>query len=337
MPLRSKRRIGNLFGRRQRRQRKTKSDVEGMSLISEMSNFDQREVRSIPHKRHLSSDGSSGPRLQAILEEVAASSAEPSILIKRNGRYGYKRKENSDEKGTATSTIPVDRESNQEPILVAARDSRRSLDTDDSSGRHLQNILETLVNKEEIQTTKGLVKTLQRTNRNEESKCDKPPKMEAILETPTKKTCLADKSFSTNYSSPPTRARYEIDDPNQHSKTYLQQRKKQGKTSRQRKTSNANIYLSRDLLKNCGIIPELELSPGSTISMSSCSLDSVLDDPERLDKYKLLNQPPPPPPRRNREQNAFEERKWTDSIKSTVIEVYGKASRLLGCVSPQTY
>lgn len=201
------------------------------------------------------------------------------------------------------------------------------------------------MDKDEIQTTKGLVKTLQRTNRNEESKCEKPPKMEAILETPTKKKCLADNSFNANYSlkgenlqvSPPTRARYEIDDPNQHSKTYLQQRKKQGKNSRQRETSNVKIGLSRDLLKNCGIIPELELSPGSTVSMSSCSLDSVLDDPERLDKYKLLNQPPPPPPRRNREQNAFEQRKWTDGIKSTVIEVYGKASRLLGCVSPQTY
>ena len=344
MPLRSKRRIGNLFGRRQRRQRKNRSDFEGSSLLSEMSTFDQREVRSIPTKRHLSSDGSSGPSLQAILEKVAASSAEPSIFIKRIRNYGCgkdkltasKRKKDCDEKETATFTIPVDRNSNEEEPLVAA--SRRSIDTDDSSGRHLQNILETLVDKEDIQTTKGFV-TLQRTNRNEESKCEQPSKMEAILEIPTKEKCLADNSFCANFllkgeslQLSPRRARYEIDDPNQHSKIYLQQRKKQGKNSRK---SNAEMIFSRDLLKNCGIIPELELSSGSTISMSSCSLDSVLDDPERLDKYKLLNQPPPPPPRRNRKQNAFVERKWTDDIKSTVIQAYGKASRLLGCVSPQ--
>jgi len=83
------------------------------------------------------------------------------------------------------------------------------------------------------------------------------------------------------------------------------------------------------------MIPTLAVSPGSTVSMSSCSLDSILDDPERLEKYKLLNQAPPPPPKRKSEHTILEERKWGDGIKGTITKAYGKASRLLGCISPQ--
>eukprot|EP00979_Chaetoceros_neogracilis_P018393 scaffold10583_cov290-Chaetoceros_neogracile.AAC.12 len=348
-----KRRMRNIFKRR--RQRKNRSEAEENLLLSG-SEFDKKKVRSTPSKRHLNSDGSSGPHLQALLQSISAPEAalSLSIPVRKNRRKIYKSKmtpneieTKSDEHTTIgpTSTSIANRNHNKDSI-VAVRDSRQSLNTNDSSGRQLQNILEKLVVDDEVSRTNGSTPKpprVKQVSRNKEFNLISPSKLEDIQEKPSQNKQAANDPFGAHdpYSNdfclgtPSRGARYEMD-ANEQSKIFLRQRKKLGKRSKRRETPITAFERSRDMFKNCGMmIPALAVSPGSTVSMSSCSLDSILDDPERLEKYKLLNQPPPPPPpKRIFEDSNLVDRKWTDGIKNTMTEAYGKASRLFGCTSP---
>lgn len=86
--------------------------------------------------------------------------------------------------------------------------------------------------------------------------------------------------------------RYEMNDPNE-----MKTRKKVSKSRR----SNANDmnHHTRDVLMK--LVRE---QSSSAASMSSCSMDSVLNDPIRLEyvKYKLSHPEPPPPPKQKSDE-----------------------------------
>lgn len=87
--------------------------------------------------------------------------------------------------------------------------------------------------------------------------------------------------------------RYEMNDPNE-----MKARKKMGKSRRSNsKGVNQN---TKNVLMN--LVRE---ESSSVASMSSCSMDSVLNDPMRLEyvKYKLSHPDPPPPPKTKSEES----------------------------------
>lgn len=323
---------------------------------------ESRQVRSSPSMRHLSADGSSGAQLQELLEKVASSSAATKTIKKRRNsrsvsvvsRFRNRLRGEQHRTSTQTESMNINLISNvrvSEPkeytediedaseseaygVVKVWKESKRSIFTDESSGAKLQSILEKLVEQDsKVDTTKSKDWINQvstqvvgvESNENYVTSMKLSKDDDDVIDT-------ARTSFDELENTNEPSTRFEMFDPNEQSKLYLQQRQRQGKKAKRRLPSRPERLRSRNVLKNCGLIPELQLSPGSTISMSSCSLDSVLDDHERLEKYRLLSQPPPsPPPRRNSDQTVFMENTWTDNILKTIWETHGKISRLFGC------
>lgn len=85
--------------------------------------------------------------------------------------------------------------------------------------------------------------------------------------------------------------RYEMNDPNE-----MKARKKMSK-SRRSNSKEMNQH-TKNVFMNL-------VREGSTASMSSCSMDSVLNDPMRLEyvRYKLSHPEPPPPPKKISEES----------------------------------
>jgi len=342
MTCQSKRRLRQLFNRGKKKRRNKEDSQAQVHLLSSSTTtnakFGARNVRSTPSKRHLKSDGSSSAQLHALLEEVAASSTS-STVSKRRLANRMKTIERSPRQTTRVGENTI---ANDIPrtIIKDGKDSKRSLQSDESSGRRLENILEKLVQDVVIDATP-------QKKQNSDYNCE-TPRLEAMQETPKRKAPLT--PSSANYTSlgdlikkdtPSPRHRFEMDDHDQQSKIYLQSRKHRGKKTKNQPTAAAaaTIERSRVMMKNCGMVKQLEVSPGSaTISISSCSMDSLLDDPDRLEKYRLLNLPPPsPPPRRNLNKASLKkasfESSWADDIKKSLVESYGKATSMFGCSS----
>jgi hypothetical protein len=313
--------------------------------------------------RHLNADGSSGAQLHELLEKAVSSKKKnkrnkkgvPVVLSKF--RRGNRMKEVSHTSSTQSDSLdfnPIPTVKVRDPkeyaedienasdskesygVISILKESKRSIFTDESSGGKLQGILEKLVEQDstmdstaplkfQINKVNAQVKGVQ-SNFISSAKASN----EDVIDT-------APTSFDElEHTNEPIRTRFEMYDPNEQSKIYLQQRQRQGKKPKRRLPPVRPENLrSRNVLKNCGLLPELQLSPGSTISMSSCSIDSILDNPERLEKYRILSQPPPSPPprRRNSDHTEFIENTWADDVLKTVWETYGKVSRLIGCAS----
>mmetsp|Transcript_15223 Transcript_15223/g.28644 ORF Transcript_15223/g.28644 Transcript_15223/m.28644 type:complete len:357 (-) Transcript_15223:674-1744(-) len=319
-----------------------------------------RQVRSRPNMRHLNTDGSSGAQLQELLEKVTSSSITSTTTINkkknkrgvpfvskfRNRMRGGKIRETSSTQSESVKK-PVNyiediedvSDSRAHGIIADSKESKRSIFTDESSGGKLQGILEKLVEQESnmnILPSKNRIHRLRthlpKAKSNEKYVTHTKASNDNLIDTAG--TSFDEELENANPSTTTGAARFEMVDPNEQSKIYLQQRQRQGKKAKRRLPSRPDDLRSRNVLKNCGLIPELQLSPGSTISMSSCSIDSVLDDPERLEKFRLLSQPPPsPPPRRNSDQSVFIENTLTEHILKTFWEAYGNVSRLFGCAS----
>lgn len=330
-----------------------------------------RQVRSRPNMRHLNTDGSSGAQLQELLEKVTSSSITSTTTVNkkknkrgvpfvskfRNRMRGGKIRETSSTQSESMDIalfsnnvedsesvnyiedIEDVSDSRAHGIIADSKESKRSIFTDESSGGKLQGILEKLVEQESnfyISPSKNRIHRvrthLPKAKSNEKYVTHTKASNDNLIDTAG--TSFDEELENENPSKTTGAARFEMVDPNEQSKIYLQQRQRQGKKAKRRLPSRPDNLRSRHVLKNCGLIPELQLSPGSTISMSSCSIDSVLDDPERLEKYRILSQPPPsPPPRRNSDQSVFIENTLTEHILKTFWEAYGNVSRLFGCAS----
>lgn len=339
-------------------------DNESRFLSSPNNQQNEVSVRSSPSMRHLNADGSSGEQLHELLEKVVSSKKKnkrnkkgvPVVLSKF--RRGNRMREVSHTSSTQSDSLNINSIPNVEVrdpkeyyaedienvsdskesygVISILKESKRSIFTDESSGGKLQGILEKLVEQDStMDSTAPLKFHINKVNAHVKGvqssfiSSAKASNEDVIDTAPT--------SFDElEHTNEPIRTRFEMFDPNEQSKIYLQQRQRQGKKPKRRLPPVRPEHLrSRNVLKNCGLLPELQLSPGSTISMSSCSIDSILDNPERLEKYRILSQPPPSPPprRRNSDHTDFIENTWTDDILKTIWETYGKVSRLIGCVS----
>lgn len=335
------------------------TDASTWNMNSSMLDSSTSNVRSSPSMRHLNADGSSGPQLQELLEKVASSSNSKTktsggfsvvskFRIRKRGESHTRMRSDSSmlmsdvgDKNGSMDDLVVGNSSDLQmnAVTLVCKESKRSIYTDESSGGQLQGILEKLMEQDDVKNYETIVSPskIMEGNTRIQNKTSKESGSKYVKSTKVSfgRIDTAGTSMEDIEDLNPSKTRFEMSDPNEQSKIYLLKRQRQGKKPRRRLPSNSSQNNgSRYMLKNCGVIPELQLSPGSTISMSSCSLDSVLDDPDRLEKYRLLNQPPPsPPPRRNSENTDFIEKPWTEHVLKAVWETYGKVSKFFGCTS----
>lgn len=120
--------------------------------------------------------------------------------------------------------------------------------------------------------------------------------------------------------------RYEMNDP------------KDFKIQKSKKSKRSSAHNTRTHAKNV-LLELVTEETGSAASLSSCSMDSVLDDPIRLEheKYKLLNPKPPPPPKRQKSEET-DDSSFLSRGSCKVLESWGETYAMaktwfFGCVS----
>jgi hypothetical protein len=217
--------------------------------------------------------------------------------------------------------------------------SRMTLATDESSGRQLQHILERLVDNQisitSSENSEGFEfeNSLIHVDSGPLYKDDPSP-------APSPKSVTHD-----FFDQEGPKTRFEMSDNNEQSRMYIQSRKKVVKrpirafpirASLVRASPKSSPQRSEQKWDNCGMVSQLEIS--SIISVSSCSFDSVLDDPERLEKYRLLNQAAPVPPARrnfskwNRDNNFSKWNRDTEFFERS-CETLSGFTKFFGCSS----
>lgn len=196
--------------------------------------------------------------------------------------------------------------------------SRTTHHTDESSGRRLQSILQKLVCREDsmpssIEESEGYGFS------NSLLDGATPQRKELSQKTPS--------PTSVAFDFQPSKTRFEMNDRNEEARKYIMDRKKQTKMPR------------RNLSVNGRVMSNLEVTRLTTVgSISSCSFDSVLDDPERLEKYRLLNQappaPPPNPPKPSRHKSRYPyPLQVNKDFFENGCETFGAVTRFFGCTS----
>jgi len=297
------------------------------------------QIRSKPEERHLKEDGSSGSLLiERLQKEVStANRAQSSFFLSRLRRKRRRNRASTFPKGSRLQII----EAGEAPEIHhlenfeittnqiegdLSSEGKLSLDTAQSSGRKLQTILEKIVDDNETRDPENDQLPSQSQNHNH------------CKEASTQEIHDFQSRYGNNVETEQqiTRTcRYEMSE----SKLYLRQRKnrKGQKTVRKQRDYSTHTKDPPIIRRN------VDISPDSTISLSSCSIDSVLDDPIRMRNYEQLKKfpPPPPPPRlqepSTKERNFF--KIWYDrqidmtDLKNVVGDALGKANKIFGCSS----
>ena len=303
----------------------------------------RRQIRSKPAERQLKEDGSSGTLLiERLQKEVNTVNRDQSSFFL--SRFKRKRRRNR------ASTFPKDTKlqiieageapeihhlENFDDLITTnqiegdfSSESKVSLDTAQSSGRKLQTILEKIVDDNETREPENDQLPSQSQNHNQ---CKEASTLK-IHDFQSRDG----NNFETGQQIKGT-CRYEMSE----SKLYLKQRKNRKGQKTVRKQRDYSTHTRDPPI----IRRDVDISPDSTISLSSCSIDSVLDDPIRMRNYEQLKKfpppPPPPPPRlqdpSTKERNFFKiwyvrQIDMTD-LKNVVDDALGKANKIFGCSS----
>ena len=323
------------YGKKPSKTRLKNANAKGEIMV-------RRQRRSKPEERQLKEDGSSGTLLiERLQKEVKAANRIQSFSfissIKRKRRRNCA---STFPKGSKLQIIEageaseIHRLRNFNDIKTTSQkegdlssERKLSLDTAQSSERKLQIILEKLVDDNETRELENDQLPSQSQNCKNHIQC----KEASTLEIHNFQS-IDEKKIETCQQIKRT-CRYEMPE----AKLYLKQRKN--------RKGNKNVRKQRDhSTQTMGppiIRRNVDISPDSTISLSSCSIDSVLDDPIRIRNYEQLRKlpPPPPPPRvqgsSNRERNIF--KIWYESqmdmtdLKKVLGDALGKANKIFGC------
>mmetsp|Transcript_3141 Transcript_3141/g.4184 ORF Transcript_3141/g.4184 Transcript_3141/m.4184 type:complete len:324 (-) Transcript_3141:517-1488(-) len=314
MTFKSKRGFSNLFGRRQRKI-KGKLD-QGRSwdnLLSDTEDNERYDItrmsrRSSASERHLNTDGSSEEQLRRVFNElekegICASSFKNNFL---------EAKENSESNGTGKTK----------------EQSGRTLKSDGSSGRELQLILEKLLIQENKRKAVIVQEDATREKKLGNSYNSRTPPLEPISRFSNSPCSLRSQDENAAPHVQNSKFRFVMEDPNEQTKLYLTSRKaRRGGKKKKKKRSASNQ--NRNILVDCDL-SGLEVRQNSDVSMSSCSIDTVLDDssssrpPYRENQFLAISCKP------------FQ---IADDLKNTLVDTYGVASQwVMGkCVSSMDY
>lgn len=330
---RPNRRMGRIFQRKLRMKKIKNAQAESsrhlLPATQETTGFDRGNIRSSLSTKHLKTDGSSADQLNTLLETVSLKQQEKKsaenmtrslVTRSQRGHHSIQSRKESNGRDSAKKS-----DGN-----THFKDSRRSLTSDESSGRRLESILVKIVKQENIAGVSADDCMQKARNRSTDHKKGVIMHEYSKLSQQSQYTPLSgisiekgNKRALSSYS--PSKPRYDMES-NENARLYLNSRKlKSGK-----KKKSGIDGRTKDILKNCGITQELTLVPGSDRSMSTCSMDSVLEDPLRLERYRLMNDLAksisPPPPRsdchpRVKEDGMFF---WANNVADIVKEVYAK-------------
>lgn len=333
-----RRRFGQLFNRSEKKRKNKILDQSSSkrSLLSSQNRsyecYDSSKVRrSAESKRHLNGDGSSFDQLNELCKKLPKE--EPITTTRFTALFGKESEDNSIQGKTDSIT-----------------ESQRTLKSNGSSGKELQMILEKLMLEENKHKQ---IKILPQNDMHQKKICNHEittPPLQASRVPSSPKRSSPSKTISSTNSSPKSnpsnlsmqpetpsspnsqnKFRFEMIDSNQQARLY-QHGRKRSKKKKKRNTQNTTKESDR-LLKNCDLMSGLEVKSNSDASMSSCSIDSILEDKARR---RHLSKPSSIA---SQNGNQFESlsckaSQLADQMKTTFIDSYDIASTWFGhCIT----
>jgi hypothetical protein len=334
MTFQPKRRFHQIFNRNQKKRKNpldscsSKANLLPSNASNDHDGYDSRKLRrSAANKRHLNTDGSSCDQLRELCQKLPKESITRTPL---------------------NLSLSEGKENEEKPTnekVESATGSSKTLKSDGSSGRELQRILEKLMLEENKNKKIELLPEngMQEKKLNYETRT--PPLQASRVSSNTRSPSSPKKSQLIEEKEPSTpnsqnKFRFEMVDANEQSRLYLNSRKHKKKKKRRSRGNQQTIQRNQNLLKNCNLMTGMEFRSHSIASMSSCSIDSALDD-----RVRRRHVPPPPPPRtkpRRGNDDSFEAlsckaSEMADGFKTVFVGTYGFASSWLGnCISLHT-
>lgn len=319
MTFQPKRRFSHMFNRNQKiRKNRSNQHSSKENLLSntlkKSERFDSWKLkRSASHKRHLNTDGSSCDQLREICEKLPK-----EAIIKTPSNMACPKEK-------------VNEENSTDGNVDSTAGSQQTLKSDGSSGKELQMILEKILLEE---NQNKLVEIFPQNGMQEKKigncyETRTPPLQSSRGSSnsrspgsPIKQPMQQQEALTPNSCN---KFRFEMVDPNEQTRLYLSSRKRSKKKKRRNKQQSNQR--NNSLMQNGDRISGLEVKSNSVISMSSCSIDSALDDRAKRRYHHLA---PPPPPRKPKRRNdddfdvlsckAFE---FADEIKTALATWLG--------------
>ena len=323
---RRKRRFPQLFNRNRSWTNKRKPNHKGSMLMDQssskenlLSNPSQSGLskskklrRSSVSKRHLNTDGTSFNLLYELCKKLPNEATN--------------------------NEIPSNRKSSPNTKVHRMKNSSiKSIKSEGSSSRDLQNILERLMLEENKHKELKILPDMD--NRQEKKFSSKeftkiPPLHESSISCSSHDDLSdSNRNEEENIGEPAissiAKFRFEMIDTNEQAKLYVNSRKK---TSQLKKKIRRDRRMQRD--NNNILISGLEVKQNSVVSVSSCSIDSILEN--HADEISLHKNPVR---RMDRNQHKFDmyscrASTFTDDIKTAFSDTYGFASVWFGSCIP---
>lgn len=274
-------------------------------------------VRSSNSMKHLQTDGSSFDQLNQICREL------------------YK-ESNCD--GASISSTKIELRGNECSGVQCVPESKRTLNSDGSSGRELQSILEKLILQENKQKK---LEILPQDCMFQKKLCNNyemrtPPLQESRVSYNSSPCAKKLRSQQNEPATPSSQTKFRFEmviDPNEQAKLFIKSRRNKKKKRRKRTGQPTNQH-QRSLLLDT--MSELEVKSQSDVSVSSCSIDSVLEDRVRA-KTSLVRSHPSSS--QNKGYNRFENyscraSQLADDVRAAFVNSYGLASNWVGSCFP---
>lgn len=275
-------------------------------------------VRSSNSMKHLRTDGSSFDQINQICRKLYKESScdGASISPPKNELRGNE--------GSDVQRVP---------------ESKRTLNSDGSSGRELQSILEKLILQENRQKDFGILP--QDDCMFQKKLCNNydirtPPLQESRVSYNSSPCAKKPRSQQDEPVMPSSQTQFRFEmimDPNEQAKLFIKSRRNH-KKKRKKRTSQPTSEQQRSLLLDT--MSELEVKSQSDVSVSSCSIDSVLEDFTHANRSPMRSCPSST---QNKGYNHFENyscraSQLADDVRAALINSYGLASNWVGSCFP---
>ena len=375
-----RRRFGQLFNRSQKKRKnriliQTPSSEKNLLSNQHSTNYYDSRIlkRSIPGKRHLNTDGSSFDQLDELCKKLPKTVTKARSNDKKEDNEN---KENSlsaknDFPGESQRTLKSDGSSGRKLQLILEKlileeSKQNNVLILPQNNMHEKKISSYEIRTPPLETPTGAVsgnfitKTPTRSP-NESSPNRRTPNRNSLTKsstfgnssirststrhTPNRNNVYDDATQQEVPTTPNSQQkfRFEMEDSNEQAKLYLSLRKRKKKQGNKQTANQGDVRM----LQNCDLL-SLEVKSDSIVSVSSCSIDSVLEGKGEKRRSKSKKSPKRTP-KRSPKKSYMEPQKeknsgienvscnashLADELKAVFANSYGIASTWLGSCVP---
>lgn len=297
------------------------------TTTSDENSMQSRQLkRSALSQRHLNTDGSSFDKLRKICK----------MLPKQRHLHPHHQHSSMND----ISKTSTEAEESQQPTLKS----------DYSSGRELQIILEKLMDEEAFsKRPTNSDKSNDYMHEKQLNALHFNPNLNANVTSPN----IVEKSYmqteskrkeddEETFSQASQKVRYEMMDPNEQARLFVKSRKKRKKSlHKKRQSSSSNMCNERTLKNYSTLAPALEVKRNSMTSMSSCSIDSALEDSSHVDTVSTTTtishyeNPTRGSNSKHFESISCQASQLSEDVKAALVDSYDIVSKWFACINLQ--